>query len=280
MHPDDITNRDFFVGLRGYDKGEVDRFLADVAAAHADTLAELEELRAELAAANDRTMAVPVVEMPSPEQASVDEIEQLGSAVVAVLQSARDTAAEILRKARDEADFALEAARAEAEQIRQEVSGSALQAKDEAERIAAEAQVAARNAREQADVYAESRRGVADDYARQTRQEADEYAARVRGEAEAHRDGIEARVNELVRTRTSSLEHQVRTAVEAAVAETNERLNSAYAEIEVLRSQMLDAAEGIQLALMALGNDPQGDARVGIEQAVPVQIDLTETTVG
>jgi DivIVA domain-containing protein len=272
MHPDDITNRDFFVGLRGYDKHEVDRFLADVAAAHGELLTELDELREELAQANDRTMAVPIVGVAAP----VDEIQELGDAVVSILQSARDTAVEITRKAQAEADFLLEAARTEAERVRSDVMGDALEAKEQAERIAAEAKAAATKAREQADIYAESRRGVADEYATQTREDADGYALRVRGEAEAIRRDTEARVTELVRTRTASLEQQVGAAVEAAVAETNERLHTAYSQLETIRRQLSDAADGVQLALLAFNDDVELDARTSIEAAVPAQIDLTE----
>jgi DNA anti-recombination protein RmuC len=116
---------------------------------------------------------------------------------------------------------------------------------------------------------------VADDYARQTRGEADDYAERLRTEVDAHRDDVESRIDELVRSRTASLEQQVRTAVEAAVAETNERLQRTYAELTELRRQMADAAEGIHLAMLAMGDDPEAEARASVEDAVTLTIDLT-----
>jgi DivIVA domain-containing protein len=71
MDPEDIESRDFFVGLRGYDRGEVQEFLAEVAAEHRAVLAELDELRKRYAEHLQREAALEVA--PPVELVTLDD---------------------------------------------------------------------------------------------------------------------------------------------------------------------------------------------------------------
>ena len=144
MNPQEIQGREFLVGIRGYDRDEVDAFLAQLAEEHGRVLAELEALRA-----------------ATPEE--TDPLEELGANVTAVLRSANEAAATITA----EAEELLELARREADELRAATHA-------EAERIVAEAQERARAAeaageargRERAAEAVEAASGLLDDIRR------------------------------------------------------------------------------------------------------------------
>lgn len=149
MRPEDIQNRDFLVGLRGYDKEEVRSFLAQVASEHATLRAELDDAR---------TVAMARASAPVPAASGSDDFENLGASVAAVLRAAKDSARELLEEAEERRVHALEAAEeavrqahADAEQIRTNATSSVADAQAEAERIRASAQTSVADAHVEAE---------------------------------------------------------------------------------------------------------------------------------
>jgi DivIVA domain-containing protein len=133
MTPEEIKQREFFVGLRGYDRDEVQEFLIKVAEEHQAVLAELDELR---------SRPEPTLEL--------DPFEELGAQVTSVLRSANQSAENIAAEAQAEAARLRDEARAEAghlrseaeayaERVHRDANDEATRLRDEAERIVADA---------------------------------------------------------------------------------------------------------------------------------------------
>ena len=147
MNPEDIESRDFFVGLRGYDRDEVHQFLAEVAASHRAALAELEELR-------NRPLPPP------------DPFTDVGSSVTAILRTANESAEQISVEAHADAD-----------RIRAEADAYAAPLRQEADTYATAI-------RQEADTYAEHVRREADGEATRLRDEATRIVDAARAECE------------------------------------------------------------------------------------------------
>lgn len=140
--------RDFMVGLRGYDKDEVRAVLEEVAKDHAALLAQLDEAS--------------TAPTPPPDRGPRDDFEELGAGIAAILRAAKGSAAEITGEAesnaatiRVDAEQYAETVRGEANQERERVTESARQehqqaveaaqqARAEGEQILAEAREHAR----------------------------------------------------------------------------------------------------------------------------------------
>jgi DivIVA domain-containing protein len=127
LSPEEISNRKFSSGgLRGYDRDEVERFLAEVARAYREVL-------------------------ESARVAADPSYEQLGREVGAVLESARLGADSLRRRAEEEAEGARRKARHEADQIRGRAEREASEILErgavEAERAMREAELVARRLR-------------------------------------------------------------------------------------------------------------------------------------
>src|SRR5205807_362367 len=199
MNPEDIQNRDFFVGLRGYDRDEVHTFLAEVAAEHAALLDEVHAYR------NNPLATTP----------PVDPIAELGASVTAVLRTANDQAEQIAAQAREAADESRREAEEHATHLRQEAAEYAAhirrEAEDDAGRIRAEATQTLERAHEQA-----------------TRilREADEAVERI--EADAERRGRERALEradaEVARLADAGRRHEE---LRARLAEANDELSLA-----------------------------------------------------
>jgi DivIVA domain-containing protein len=159
MEPEDIEGREFFMGLRGYDREEVDAFLGQVAA-------ELRQARAELAALRTRVDGG-------------DPYGQVGIDVTAILRTADETAEAIVTNAHEEAAGIRGRAEAAAEQVR----GSA---EEHAARILGEAEARVPAIEEAAERAGRDRAG----------QVVDELVTRAE-EAARQRDAARARLLEL-----------------------------------------------------------------------------------
>jgi len=263
MEPEDIEGRDFFVGLRGYDRDEVNTFLTEVASQYRAALAELEMLRTR--------------------PPTTDPFEHLGANVTAILRSANETASGITASANEEADSIRASAEAAAEHIRREADEYAGRVRDEVanetetarhalEDARAEAGRVVDDAREQAATIraeAEQRAGdlVAEAEARATRMisEADSRAADTIAAAEARVPAIEA-----------AAEHAGRQRAAANVEDLVTRLTDAARQQEAVRARLSEASDEIQLALMALGDSVSDPAQV-VEDAVNEVINLEDT---
>ncbi|QXC59522.1 DivIVA domain-containing protein [Aquihabitans sp. G128] len=147
LTPDQIAEKEFLVGLRGYDKDEVRSFLTTVADA----------LRAASAPAGDGSAAPAEPAAPAPAAAGTDWAN-LGDEIAAVLRTAHEQAATLRSDAETEvaalrqqadadatgtrsaAEAHAEAIRAEAEQARAEAATKLTAAQDEALTLVAGAQ--------------------------------------------------------------------------------------------------------------------------------------------
>jgi DivIVA domain-containing protein len=248
MEPQDIEGREFFVGLRGYDRDEVDQFLAELAAEHRTLLDELRDLRSR------------------PEgNSSVarDPFEDLGANVTAVLRTANESAATITAEAEATAADLREQAEQYAERVRQEAGEDALRilgdGEDELGRRRAELDAEAerlRNAAAETDAETERVLEEARHHAREILERAHEEAGRLLNETDGRVSTIEADAEERGRERA-------RVRVEEAVF----RLADATRRHEDLRARLAESSDEIQLALMALG-EPIADPRQAIDDAV------------
>lgn len=278
MEPQDIEGRDFFVGLRGYDREEVDAFLAQVAAEHRALREELDLLR------------------EGAEVPARDPFEDLGANVTAILRTANESATSITAEAQERADALRVQADEYAEKVRREVD-------DEVSHIRGSAAADAERTRNAAEADAERLRGEAGADALRIRGEAEEEALRRRAELDAEHARLQAMAVEaqaeaeqileesrrhaeevverahleagrLLREaddRVSAIEaeayeqgrERARTTVEEAVS----RLAEATRRHDDLRSRLSEASDEIQLALMALG-EPLADPRQAIDDAV------------
>jgi DivIVA domain-containing protein len=167
MRPEDILERDFMVGLRGYDKDEVRSFLAEIASDQAALLTELETLRAA------PPVAAPAPAEPAPvlvQAGPGDEFENLGASVAAILRAAKESSSEITDAAETQAAATLQAAETQATEIR-----------EAAERYAESVRRQADEVRESAAAITEEARASADAVLR----EANERAAQLDLETEA-----------------------------------------------------------------------------------------------
>lgn len=170
FRPDEIADKEFLVGLRGYDKDEVRSFLRLVAE--------------QVATAGTPIPAPPqaAVSAPSPTAPAATEWANLGDEIAAVLRTAHEQAAALradaeleVRGQRQQAEAAgastraeaaafAEATRAEAEQHRTTAAGDLVKAREQALGIVADAQARAETMLESSRVRAreEAEASVAD----------------------------------------------------------------------------------------------------------------------
>jgi len=130
MEPEDIEGREFFMGLRGYDREEVDAFLGQVAA-------ELRHAQAEIAALRARIDGG-------------DPYGQVGVDVTAILRTANETAESIVTSAHEEAAGVRSRAEAAAEQVRGSAEEHAARVRSEANAEADETRRAVEATRQEA----------------------------------------------------------------------------------------------------------------------------------
>ena len=261
MTPEDIERRDFFVGLRGYDRDEVDAFLTEVAAQHRALLDELERYR-------NGAEATP---------APVDPISDVGASIAAILRTANEQAEQIVSQAharaeetQQQAEQIVSQARARAEEIQQ-------QAEEHATHLRQEAGQFAEHLRSETEHEVTRLRDEASNEAERVRAEAADEAARVRGEAtqtleraQEQAAGIVRQAEDSVDRITAEAEQRGRErALERADAEVA-RLNEAIRRHEELRSRLSEASDELSLALMAMG-EPIADPFVAVRDVVLVE---------
>lgn len=221
MQPEEIEGREFFIGLRGYDKDEVNAFLSEVAA-------EVRTLQARLAEGGGGGGAATAAPLR-------DDFEDLGANVAAILRTAKESADSMVGDAENQA-----------------------------------AQL-----RADAESYADARRASADEYAEAKRQEGDDaYAAALQRsrEAEEHAGRTIAEAEERARQIVAEGEDKARRAVEALVADSSGRLEDTTRRTDELRARLSEAADELQLAVMALGQ-PNADVRGSLRAAAGLPAD-------
>jgi DivIVA domain-containing protein len=263
MEPEDIEGRDFFVGLRGYDRDEVNTFLTEVASQYRAVLAELEMLR----------------NRPP----TTDPFEHLGANVTAILRSANDTAAGITTSANEDAEAIRASAEAAAEHIRREADEYAGRVRDEVARETETARHAVEDARAEAGrivddarEQAASVRADAEGRAGELVADAESRAAAMVSDAEARAADTVAAAEARVPAIEAAAEHAGRQRAAANVEDLVTRLTDATRQQEAVRARLSEASDEIQLALMALG-DPVADPTTVVADAVREVITLEDT---
>lgn len=204
LTPEEIAEKEFLIGLRGYDKDEVRAFLRTVADAFSEASQEPAETP-QPAAEPEPVAPAPVASAPEPAApASGTDWASLGEEIAAVLRTAHEQASTLRSEAeteaaalrqqaadealvtRGQADAHAEEARAAAEQERNEAAAKLTAAQDEALNLVADAQVRVDSIMEQTKVKAQ--------------QEADAEVAGLRDEIQqliATRDAARASLGEL-----------------------------------------------------------------------------------
>ena len=231
MKPEEIQGREFLVGLRGYDKDEVQTFLAEVALEYEALQRENDELRAS------------GLTLPDPNAPEVDEFESLGASVATILRAAKDSAAEITSVA-DQA---------------------ALQVREEAERYASSLHQQAEEALSSANEAAETLRHRVSAETEEIRRAASVALADARAEA----DRILREANERASALVIEAEAQIRNQTESMFAEAEARAEEAKRREQLLRARLRDAADELSLAILALGDEDE--AATQTEGTAPAQ---------
>jgi DivIVA domain-containing protein len=226
---DEIRNRRFSAGLRGYEKEEVDSFLEGVAA--------------------DYQLALDAI------ASSRDPYGTLGQEVGDVLRYAKDSADRLSRSAQEEAARILKQATDEASTIREEVEQRAAatieSAREETVRLKAESEVRAREAQDEVQTLR-----------RRARQEVAEIRRRAEEEAAATLESAGEKAVALVR----EAEHHSRELRESADAKYHEKLDEAtrrHARIRAQERELNDRVIEVAKTLQRLlGQLEPGDSAV------------------
>jgi DivIVA domain-containing protein len=219
---DRIRSATFPVGRRGYDKREVDRFLAQLA----DWLETggADQSRAELVRR---------------------DLERIGETTGKILTEAHAAAEQIRVEVETEVRRALEGAESRAEEMRQAAEQGAAEARAGAEEYAkatrADADDYAAEARAEIEAYSQAARDGADAYAAKVREEADAAASelRARADADAERTLSAARAEA---RRTVDEANRRREDIETVVADLEARRESIVGELERLASEVAGTA--------------------------------------
>lgn len=209
----DLSEVEFEIARRGYDREQVDAHLAELRA-ELTRLKKLAEAGAEL---DDGSY-------PEPVQA---ELDRVSAEVETVIASAREAAEGLRTRAAAEASRWREEADADARRWRSEAEEESTTLRDQAaadaERTRAEAQSAADKERADAAAFASRTREEADAYAQQTRQAAESEATQLSEEADAYAAKTRADADEAaaeVREQADAHAHRVRTSADGYAAET------------------------------------------------------------
>jgi DivIVA domain-containing protein len=232
MEPEEIEGREFLMGLRGYDRNEVDEFLTAIAG-------ELRQARAERDALRDAPPAA-------------DPYEQLGFDVSTILRTAHEEADACRAQADADADASRAAADEYAARVRREIAADAEQARDALEGARREATRIVDEARAEAEV----RRQEATADATRIIAEAEGRAAIIVSDAEARVPAIEDEAARAGRARAS-----------VQVEDLEARAREATRLQEAARARLLEASDEVQLALIAIG-EAGGDPAATVRHAV------------
>jgi DivIVA domain-containing protein len=242
LSPDDVANRAFATGFRGYSESEVRAFLKRVA----EELVAAREREEELANAVDELEEQLRSPRPLDEQELLDA---LGEETARLLRSAREAADDIRRKAEERSGRVMEEAQAEAHRLRTEAAEilgvRTQEAEAHAAELLAEAEAGAAAAREAAERAAEDHR------------------ARGEREAESIIDAARAQGREML--------DEARAARERVLADLSRRRSLLQAQVEELRQgrdRLLDAYRVVKRTFLdATEALAQVEARAASERA-------------
>jgi DivIVA domain-containing protein len=206
-----IRTATFPMARRGYDRREVDRFLA--------SLADWLETGGADSARSDLVRR---------------ELERIGEQTARILTEAHDVAERLRAETEAEGQQMLEAARADADEVK-----TAADRYDSSSR--AEADAYAERTKIDADAYDDETRGEADAYAARLRREAAEAAEEVRREADDYAESIRAAAEAQARA-TVEESHRKRDEIAAMIADLEARRDAVVEDMQRLSSELVGTA--------------------------------------
>ena len=250
ISPDEIENKQFTIGRRGFEREEVEEYLGRVARQIRRLDAELSEAEAAALAASTPVESDTVETPHQPKGpgpgATLDEdiayftddrFTEFGDRMASLLRIAHEDAAEVRAKAESDA----EAARAESEAAADTAAAAAAEVRAEAENYRAEV------------------RAEAEAYREQVKAEAEGYREQVKAEATAEREAAAAEMaearaqsNELLaqaRSQADLLKHE---ADELSRAKIRENIDAAEKRLSILRTTEVSSRERISVAQQEL----------------------------
>jgi cell division septum initiation protein DivIVA len=252
----DLTPR-FTVSLRGYDKDEVERYLAGVsdrATQAEEQLYELQEQTRYLEEEHDR-LVTRVEELEAAIRSETPHtVGALGERITLILNEAEEGASETLTQAKAEAEYLVSVAEEEAETLRRQSAMSAAQA---AEALAAAQQEAVETITA-ADQHAAETIAAADQHAAETVATADRRAAEALVTGQRKADELAQR-----------LEAEARAEAAAILRDTEDRAERRQAQIEVWAQEMIAHTQAEQarltdeFALIRRGHEAEVRSLVG-----------------
>lgn len=228
LAPDDIRKRQFDVGLRGYDRDQVERFRVEVA----DTVEALTRARA---AIEERVGQLGIGDIAD----LGEEFRRVATEVGVILEDARKTATEMRRRADDDATRWRTAAETDAATWREEAQRDSARMKSEAEELAETARIEGQH-------QAEELRGAAWDEStamlERSRLDADGLIAEANQDALFIRAGAERDSLRL----TGNARHEAEAQLKSARSEASRLVKEAERQSDRLIEegrQVTDAAE-------------------------------------
>lgn len=245
LTPDDIANRAFATGFRGYAEAEVRSFLRRVS----EEVAHLREREHQLTAVIDDLEERLRAPRPLDEQ---ELLEALGEETARLLRSAREAADDIRKKAEERAARVIEDAQEEAHRLRTEAAEilgvRTQEAETQAAEIVAEAEARAAEIRSATERNAEEGRQRAEHEAESVLEAARQQGREMLDEARAARERVLADLGR----RRQLLQAQVE-----ELRQGRDRLLDAY---RVVKRTFLDATEALSQveARAATGRVPHG----------------------
>ncbi len=284
MSPDDLRNKTFSIVKKGYERGEVHRFLGDVAdelqaftaAARSDeeiTIADVvEENEPDIAEAPE-VESEPDVELadddptwaddeaseprddthtpistPSAATGSLDDFDRMGNEISLMLRQAQESAYKIRSDAEVEA-------RTLVDQVRLDIESDRLAHEQAAAELITRTEERAAQVRSEAEQYASDIRSSADDYSAEQRAKIDRLHEEALAAAEADR-------TEAAATLANANEESERT-VKDAQAAAEKVAAKAEADAQARSEEMLVEAQ----ATLANLTDAERESRQNLEQA-------------
>ncbi len=254
LTPDAIRGRSFGTARRGYDRDEVEAFKAEVAA-------QLEALDARLAGVGSAMEQLGIADLPDVKQ----EIDAVSTQVGAVLQQAREAAAQMRARAADDASRWRAEADAEARAKRTAAEKDAVQARRDAWETATELL-------EQAEQQRAEDLESADKDALFIRAEAEREALRMTGDA--RRDAEEA--GREARSEAERVLMAARAEAEAILAKARQSAESAQERARALEQRRAELMGELEAARESIGQlENEIDSRREALHAVATGSDST-----
>ena len=271
MSPDDLRNKTFSIVKKGYERGEVHRFLGSVAdelqafnaaAASDDEIVvadiveetapdeAIDELEAEATDAEDAESDSPAAVEPATftTSGSLDDFDRMGNEISLMLRQAQESAFKIRSDAEVEA-------RTLVDQVRLDIESDRLAHEQAAAELITRTEERAATLRTEAEEYAEQTRADADSYAAEQREAADRAREEAVAEAEADRTSAEAA--------RKNAETEAEKTLADAQSSADEILRSAESDASARAEEIVGEAE----ATLATMTDAQRDSRTNLEQA-------------